>query len=495
MCFFMIRKIFLLFLLSPFFSSSQTFTLVENSGILPIQRSWDMVSFQDIDGDGDLDLFTGGAHPWATVGRMYKNDGDGNFSIHDDQTFIKKREGGLAFGDVNGDGSPDMIVSGGYGNPGGSLTKLYFNNGIGNFTLSETSSFPNVYQGDIRMFDFDNDNDLDILISGMLTGTENVLHLYENNGNGVFTLRTQTGLEQYGLNYGSVVIEDFNNDGNLDIATNGRLTAANSSSKTRIFLNNGNGIFTLMTQPAFDYISAGTIVVGDVDNNGSVDLVFSGSGTGTTDNPNGFKTELFLNDGNGIFTLSNSNSFIGHIDFPSIVLTDINNDNSLDLITMGRIGMDPATYATYLYINNGLGNFTLTQNTPFTGYSNGKISIADVDNDGDKDILITGYSGFDNGIAKLYLNDVANLSTNEIISQKFKIYPNPVTDILNIEMLSEDQINAFEIYNIEGRLILQSDAKESSISSIDVSTLKTGIYILSLKNNRSEIHKMKFTKK
>lgn len=489
------KIIFSLFLLAPLFNFSQTFTLVEDSGILPIHRSWDMVSFEDIDGDGDLDLFTGGAHPWVTVGRMYKNDGNGNFSLHDDQTFIKKREGGLAFGDVNGDGSPDMIVSGGYGNPGGSLTKLYFNDGVGNFTLTETSLFPNVYQGDIRMFDFDNDNDLDILISGMLTSTENILHLYENNGNGVFTLRTQTGLEQYGINYGSIAIEDFNNDGNLDIATNGRLTAANSSSKTRIFLNNGNGVFTIMNQPALDYTSAGTIVAGDIDNNGSIDLVFSGSGTGTTDNPNGFKTELFLNDGNGIFTLTNNNSLFGHIDFPSVVLTDINNDNTLDLITMGRVGMDPATYATYLYTNNGLGDFTLIQDTPFTGHSNGKISIADVDNDGDKDILITGYSGFDNGVAKLYLNNIANLSTEEIISRKFKIYPNPVNDIINIESLSEDQISAFSIYTIEGKMILQNDQQKSSITYIDVNTLKTGVYILHLKNNHSETHKMKFIKK
>lgn len=489
------KKILSLILLNPFFCFSQTFTLAENSGILPIQRSWDMVSFKDIDADGDLDLFTGGAHPWTTVGRMYKNDGNGFFNIHDDQSFIKKREGGLDFGDINGDGFPDMIVSGGYGNPGGSLTKLYFNDGAGNFTLNENSIFSNVYQGDIRMFDFDNDNDLDILISGMITSTEYALNLYENNGSGVFTLKTQTGLEQYGLNYGSVVIEDFNNDGLLDIATNGRTAAANSTSKTRIFQNTGNGIFTLRTQPVFDYISAGTVVTGDVNNDGSIDLIFSGSVTGTPDNPNGFKTELFLNDGNGNFTLNNTNNLLGQIDFPSVVLTDINNDNTLDLITMGRIEMDPANYATYLYLNDGLGNFTLTPNTPFTGHSNGKISIADVDNDGDKDVLITGYSGFDNGVAKLYLNNTADLSTEEKNLKKFKIYPNPVNDVLNIELLSDDPISNFNIYNVQGRMILKNNQVTLPITSIDVSLLESGIYILFLKNNQSETHKIKFIKK
>src|SRR5690606_17374768 len=139
-----------LFLLATVSSFSQNFTLDENSGILPIQRNWNEVAFEDVDGDGFVDLFTGGAMPtFHTVGRLYKNDGTGKFNIHDDETFIKKREGGLAFGDVNGDGFPDMIVSGGYGSPGGSLTKLYINDGEGNFTLNEASSFVNVYQGDI----------------------------------------------------------------------------------------------------------------------------------------------------------------------------------------------------------------------------------------------------------------------------------------------------------------------------------------------------------
>src|SRR5690606_40375345 len=107
-----------LFLLGTVSVFSQNFTLDENSGILPVQRNWDEVAFEDIDGDGFVDLFTGGVTPsFWTVGRMYKNDGTGKFIVDDDETFVKKREGGLAFGDVNGDGFPDMIVSGAYGNP------------------------------------------------------------------------------------------------------------------------------------------------------------------------------------------------------------------------------------------------------------------------------------------------------------------------------------------------------------------------------------------
>ena len=476
------QKLLNLFLLVTYsLCFSQNFTLDDNSGILPVQRNWNEVAFKDIDGDGFVDLFTGGAAPsFWTVGRMYKNDGTGKFILNDDQTFIKKREGGLAFGDVNGDGFPDMIASGGYGNPGGSLTKLYLNDGNGNFILNESSSFINVYQGDIRMFDYNNDGDLDILIAGMISSGVYALQLYENNGTGVFTLNNQTGLELYGLNYAYIVIADLDNDGFLDIATNGRTSASGGSSKMRIFKNNTDSTFSLMAQSAFDYITAGAIAIGDIDNNGTLDLVFSGNGPSTDSNPNGFETKLFLNDGNANFTLVENTTFIGHGDFPSIALADFDNDGSLDLITMGRITMDPATHETYLYLNDGQGNFTLVENTTFTGHSFGKITVADVNNDGTMDVLITGTGDGpgNTAVAKLYLNNV-NLSVQTLENLNIKVYPNPVQDTLNIESFSGNNIKFFNIYTISGSL-LKHEKTNYNLSNIDVSFLSPGVYILSL---------------
>lgn len=487
------QKLLSLLLLTTVSGFSQNFTLDENSGILPVQRNWDEIAFEDIDGDGFVDLFTGGAAPnFVTVGRMYKNDGTGKFNIHDDETFIKKREGGVAFGDVNGDGFPDMVVSGGYGNPGGGLTQLYLNDGVGNFTLDSNASFVGTRQGDIRMFDFDNDGDLDILVTGMMGSF--AMHLYENDGTGVFTLNNQTGLEPYGMNYAYVIIADLDNDGFLDIATNGQ-TSTSGGFKKRIFKNNGNSTFSLMAQPAFDHIAAGAIAIGDIDNNGTLDLVFSGQGPASDDNPNGFGSGLFLNDGNANFTLVENTSFIGHRDFPTIALADFDNDGSLDLITMGRITMDPATHATYLYLNDGQGNFTLVEDTPFTGHSFGKITVADVNNDGTMDVLITGTGDGpgNTAVAKLYLNNVEDASIGTIDNSKFKIYPNPVKDVLNIESLSNDTLKYFEIYAMNGSLIKQKNF-DIDLNSIDVSFLDSGVYILSLTTENGTIIKSKIVK-
>lgn len=176
-------KLLSLFFLTTTCGFSQNFILDEDSGILPVQRNWDEVQFEDVDGDGFIDLFTGGAATnYATFGRMYKNDGTGKFILDDDETFIKKREGGLAFGDVNGDGFPDMIVSGGFGSPGVNQVGLYLNDGEGNFTENLNNTFVAAREGDIRMFDFDNDGDLDIIISGLVGSNNFALHLYQNDG-------------------------------------------------------------------------------------------------------------------------------------------------------------------------------------------------------------------------------------------------------------------------------------------------------------------------
>lgn len=491
------QKLLSLLLLTTVSGFSQNFTLDEDSGILPVQRNWDEIGFEDIDGDGFVDLFTGGVTPnFVTVGRMYKNDGTGKFILSDDETFIKKREGGLAFGDVNGDGFPDMITSGGYGNPGGHLVELYLNDGDGNFTVDPNALFVETREGDIRMFDFDNDGDLDILVTGLMSNGYYAMHLYENDGTGAFTFNNQTGLEQYGMYYSYIVIADLDNDGFLDIATNGRTSVSGGASKMRIFRNNGDSTFSLMAQSAFDYIAIGAIAIGDIDNNGTLDLIFSGNGPSSDDNPNGFSSAMFLNDGNANFTMVENTPFIGHKDFPNIVLADFDNDGSLDLITMGRITQSPSTYATYLYLNDGEGNFTLVEDTPFIGRSFGKITVADVNNDGAMDVLITGTGDGpgNTAVAELYLNNVEDASIDTIDNSRFKIYPNPVQNILNVESFSADKINSFDIYTLNGNLI-EHHKTDLGLINIDVSFLNSGIYILSISTDKGTVNNIRFIKK
>ncbi|MCD4732591.1 MAG: VCBS repeat-containing protein, partial [Bacteroidales bacterium] len=81
------------------------------------------------------------------------------------------------------------------------------------------------------------------------------------------------------------------------------------------------------------------------------------------------------------------------VDASSIAFADIDNDNDQDVLITGSSN---AGIIAKLYTNDGNGNFVEVTETPFVGVSNGSIAFADIDNDNDQDVLITG-----SGIAKL----------------------------------------------------------------------------------------------
>ncbi len=486
-----------LFTFFTFYTSlglTQEFTLVENPGIIPVQWVWSSVTFADIDGDGDLDLFTGGAHPAATVGRLYKNDGNGQFTLIEDALFPKRREGSVTFGDVNGDGSLDMIISGAYQ---GFITKLFMNDGQGNFTPSN-SEFVGTHQGDIVMFDYDNDNDLDIIVSGMSGSTTSELALYENDGLGNFTRNTSSGLEQFGLYFGRIKVADLNNDGHLDLITNGRLGISATGFQTRIFINNADGTFSLTPTPGISPNIKGSIDVADVNHDGNIDFIIVGNGPSTGGNPaNGFVSELYLNDGNAQFTKVNDTPFIGMGDNPSVAFADFNGDGFPDIISMGRLFSatmeNNNQEATLLYLNDGTGAYTLLEDTPFTAHTTGTVVCADVNGDQKTDVLITGVLTGNSSTAKLYLNDVDNteneggegdgLFLQHALFINGSIYPNPTSEILHFKDF-ENEITKVQLYSENGALIFETNAIVNN--QLSLNQLSKGTYTLTIKTTLGE---------
>ena len=74
--------------------------------------------------------------------------------------------------------------------------------------------------------------------------------------------------------------------------------------------------------------------------------------------------------------------------YSSIAFADIDNDNDQDVLITGYI--DWGQPNTKLYTNDGSGNFAEVTGTPFDGVRDGSIAFADIDNDNDQDLLITG---------------------------------------------------------------------------------------------------------
>jgi hypothetical protein len=159
-------------------------------------------------------------------------------------------------------------------------------------------------------------------------------------------------------------------------------------------------VFTPNTSNTFEKLVEGDIALADIDGDNDLDVLYSGNRGGRLQGLS--KIRLHTNDGNGNYTQVNSIPFIP-TDRAGIAFADVDGDNDQDLVIAGH-GLDlsipfVAVYA-YLYLNDGSGNFTLQNGTPFVGSAYCSVAFADVDNDSDQDLCIVGTSH-----SAVYIND------------------------------------------------------------------------------------------
>jgi hypothetical protein len=191
-------------------------------------------AWSDFDNDGHLDLYVAGefhdrnATP-LNHGRLYRNRGDGTFENITAKAGVANERWakGVAWGDYDNDGDPDLYVS----NMNGP-NRLYRNNGNGTFT----DIAPELGVGEPHdsfscwFWDYDNDGQLDLFVTGFRASLQDVVadilgepskgerpRLYRNLGRlGFKDVAREVGLDRVTLPMGSN-FGDFDNDGFLDI--------------------------------------------------------------------------------------------------------------------------------------------------------------------------------------------------------------------------------------------------------------------------------------
>jgi hypothetical protein len=332
--------------------------------------------------------------------------------------------GGVAVGDVNNDGLPDLYFTANAGS-----NRLYLNKG--NYRFEDITARAGVadsvgWKTGVTMADVNGDGYVDIYVSGVDFLTmhgRNVLYI--NNGDGTFTDRTK----QYGLDFSGYSTQaaffDYDGDGDLDMYLlnhsarvafrrdmRPRRWPRDPLAGDRLYRNDG-GHFVDVSQQAGIYGGAGGyglgVVVSDLNLDGCPDIYVD----------NDFEEDdfLYINNCNGTFTESGATA-MGHTSHASMGVdaADFNNDGRPDLAQLDMwpdnekilktsanadlwdvavlkhaAGYRPQFAHNMLQLNRGLGRFSeiaFLAGTYATDWSWAPL-LADLDNDGDKDLFIS----------------------------------------------------------------------------------------------------------
>jgi hypothetical protein len=309
----------------------------------------------DFNGDGIPDLAIISTDNTITFGgpftvAVFLGNGDGTFQAGPTiQPSGMQVYPYMISGDFNGDGKPDLAILT-WGLSSTSYLTILLGNGDGSFNAKPTVvavSLPNEggdgIAGTMAAADFNGDGKLDLAVVGDYISAGGVGILL-GNGDGTFTA-AGPNLDPNG-DFALIATGDFNGDGIPDFVTPNYFEYGGSPT---IFLRKGDGTFTFSKVPFTLAYFPTSVVVGDFNGDGVLDLAFS--------DLNG--VEIALGHGDGTFTETSASPMPVPSELYSLAVGDFNHDGKPDIA-----GLDEYDDRIVLLVGAGDGTFTVTATTP-----------------------------------------------------------------------------------------------------------------------------------
>ncbi|MBX2895690.1 MAG: VCBS repeat-containing protein [Cyclobacteriaceae bacterium] len=302
------------------------------------------------------------------------NSGSGTFTGSNKRYFASRQNTlGVAVGDFNEDGNLDVVT---ISQENTNAFSLLLGDGAGNLAAPVFFNAGNTPQG-IAVGDMNKDGNLDVLVTNR--GTPSDVYVYLGNGLGNFSTPTIITIP----NVWDITIADFNNDANPDFA----VYVGNT---VQVWFGNGSGTaYTLGSTITSFGISGNPVISADLDGDGDMDIL-AASGYTLNDGSGNFAPRIILSQTGSVYSVA-----------------DLNNDSHPDIIANDN---NQNTPNMRILLGDGSGTFTLLAKFEIRGYANG-IEVADVNNDGNPDVVSIGAWG-GVPVADVLLGDGTGYFTN-----------------------------------------------------------------------------------
>jgi Carboxypeptidase regulatory-like domain/FG-GAP-like repeat/Leucine rich repeat/Leucine Rich Repeat len=321
----------------------------------------------DYDNDKDLDLLISGSNNNQLITKVFKFQNDSFVDIN--ASLLTRYGGGAQWLDFNKDNQLDIYLSGNFSfDTLNSQMYELVDSSFNTMNIEMPQSYgTGLTQKEINWEDYDNDGDLDLLITAVrdIGTSDTYTELYETIND---TLMELVNTDITGR-YSSVASGDYDNDGDKDILFTGYNIVV-------IYRNEGGMLFSKHIELLNSYFSMGNGVWNDFDNDGDLDILVAYW--------NGMEVLTLFKNNNNSFIEQTNTGLIGIGPYNSLAWGDYDNDGDSDVLVCGFHDR----FVVSKIFENTNGHFSIFQS--LEGVSYGACNWGDYNNDGRLDVVVSG---------------------------------------------------------------------------------------------------------